>query len=302
MWLGFWAATLDTIHYKEPILSECTNHILGLHVLPVLNFCSIIGTGKKRALIDTGEPDVPEYIDSLKQVMKEHDISLSKILITHWHPDHIGGTWGVLQHVADKGLLYKMKYLGDANLNLIWPTPDCKVYKYKNTRNDPIFSDLFELNYLKDEEEIEVEGATVKMHLTPGHAKDHLAMYLKEEDTLFSGDCVLGEGSVVFEDLSSYLKSLEKILSLNAKKLYPGHGPVVEDPVWKVNDYIDKRMAREKQIVDCLAKTDGYMTSMDIVKATYDVSGQSNYHLNVNFNLSFFTSASTTIVDVWRRV
>ena len=90
------------------------------------------------------------------------------------------------------------------------------------------------------------------MHWTPGHAQDHLVFYLKEEDTLFSGDCVLGEGSVVFEDLLSYLQSLNKIIGLNPKKLYPGHGPVVLDPIEKVNDYISKRMARENQIIESL--------------------------------------------------
>ena len=54
-------------------------------------------------LIDCGEQDVPEYVDILKKVVKDNGISLKKILITHWHPDHIGGTEDVLKHVADKG-------------------------------------------------------------------------------------------------------------------------------------------------------------------------------------------------------
>lgn len=54
-------------------------------------------------LIDCGEPDVPEYIENLKNVVKENGISLKKILVSHWHPDHIGGTKDVLENVADKG-------------------------------------------------------------------------------------------------------------------------------------------------------------------------------------------------------
>jgi len=209
----------------------------------------IVGKGRSRLLIDCGEPDVPEYIETLKKVVQENDISLSKIIITHWHPDHVGGTKDVLKEVADK---------------------DCKVYKYKDTKHDPLYSDLFELNYLKNEDEVQVEGATIKMHHTPGHATDHLSIYLKEEDTLFSGDNVLGEGSVVFEDLLSYLQSLNKLIALNPKKLYPGHGPIVENPINKVKEYIDRRLAREKQIVNMLETTDGYMSAMDIVKATYE--------------------------------
>lgn len=66
-------------------------------------FNSIIGTGPKRALIDCGEPDVPEYIESLTSVLQDHKISLNKIILSHWHPDHVGGTLQVLK-IADKGL------------------------------------------------------------------------------------------------------------------------------------------------------------------------------------------------------
>ena len=131
-----------------------------------------------------------------------------------------------------------------------------------------------------------MEGATLKMHHTPGHAKDHLAIYLKEEDTLFSGDCVLGEGTVVFEDLLSYLQSLNKIIALNPTKLYTGHGPVVDNPIEKVKEYIDKRMARERQIMEALAKTDaGYMTCMDIVKATYGDKLPSSLMFGAEYNV-----------------
>lgn len=54
-------------------------------------------------LIDTGEPDIPEYISQLKKVVTENNISLSKIVLTHWHPDHVGGTQEVLQEIASPG-------------------------------------------------------------------------------------------------------------------------------------------------------------------------------------------------------
>lgn len=203
----------------------------------------IIGTGKQRVLLDTGNPDVPEYIEALKGVLREEGVSLQQIICSHWHLDHVGGVDDILRHIQ----------------------PGCKVQKYAF---DGDRSEAFE--YLKDGDWIRTEGASLKVVATPGHTQDHIVLYLDEENALFSGDCILGEGSAVFEDFHSYMGSLSAILEIKPAVIYPGHGPVISDPESKIKEYIAHRLQRERQIIDCLSSTGTeYKSIMDIVKEVY---------------------------------
>ena len=50
-----------------------------------------------------------------------------------------------------------------------------------------------------------------------------------------------------FESLLPYMKSLGRLLTLSPSLLYPGHGPVVTDPVTRIQQYIEHRELRERQ-------------------------------------------------------
>ena len=211
----------------------------------------LIGTGKKRVLLDTGEENNSEYISNLMKVLKEHNTNIEQIIISHWHLDHIGGLTDVINQLSSpvKASKYPLEYSDDDV--------------------DDYLSD-FELTSLEDKHEIKIEGATLKVHHTPGHTTDHIILELLEENAVFSGDCILGEGTAIFEDLHSYINSLHKILKVAPATIYPGHGPVIDDPVDRIKHYITHRNMREQQIVETLkANSDKPLTSMEIVKIIY---------------------------------
>jgi glyoxylase-like metal-dependent hydrolase (beta-lactamase superfamily II) len=89
---------------------------------------------------------------------------------------------------------------------------------------------------------------------TPGHAPDHLAFLAGP--ALFSGDAVLGHGSVfVWPDpgaLRGYLAALERLATLDLAVICPGHGPLVLDPAAKLAEYLAHRRDRERRLVHAL--------------------------------------------------
>lgn len=162
-----------------------------------------------------------------------------------------------------------------------------KTIVYKN-RPDEGQTDI------KDGQTFATEGATLHATHSPGHTQDHMALILEEEDAMFTGDNVLGHGTAVFEDLTMYLNSLEKMRGLFGGKAYPGHGAVIEDGPSKIGEYIRHRKERELQVIEVLksAKNEPGVaitkdeeadewTSMEIVKIIYrDVP--ENLHVPAN--------------------
>ena len=53
----------------------------------------IVGTGRRRVLIDAGDAGVDAYISLLRRTLHSmcDSATISHILVTHSHPDHVGG-------------------------------------------------------------------------------------------------------------------------------------------------------------------------------------------------------------------
>jgi len=105
---------------------------------------------------------------------------------------------------------------------------------------------------------------------TPGHAPDHVSFLAGR--IAFCGDTVLGEGSVFIApgggSLVAYLDSLRRLRSLDLEALCPGHGPVVWDPLRKLDEYLAHRLERERRLLEALAR--GLRSQDDLLDDVWD--------------------------------
>jgi len=199
----------------------------------------LVGQGSRRLLIDTGEGK-PEWLKLLKDTLASEKATLDKVVVTHWHSDHIGGLKDVLT-LSPKPTVYKSQ-----------------------------IKEAQGLEDIKDGQKFEVEGATIRAFHCPGHTQDHMAFIFEEEDAMFTGDNVLGHGTAVFEDLSTYLDSLEKMSHQVLGRGYPGHGAVIGECRAKIIEYIEHRKMREKEVLEVLSgDIERGLGSMDFVKIIY---------------------------------
>ena len=100
---------------------------------------------------------------------------------------------------------------------------------------------------------------------TPGHSDDHLCFLTGR--ILFTGDHIMGGSSVMVEDMGRYLRSLERLQTLELDRLYPGHGPEIDQPQEVISWYIAHRLQREQEILDAI---DAGATGVDaIVEEVY---------------------------------
>lgn len=110
---------------------------------------------------------------------------------------------------------------------------------------------------------------------TPGHTADSYCFVLPADNTILTGDTILGRGTTVVAwpdgHLDSYLESLARIEDLTrvgtVTSMLPGHGPFVEDAAAMVTFYLQHRAERLDQVREAL--TAGDVTAREVVERVY---------------------------------
>ncbi len=175
----------------------------------------VIGASNNRLLIDVGWPKtLPKLLANLKR----KDIRLQEIrnlLVTHYHPDHAG----LAQEVKSQGIRLILLEQQVAAIPLL------KTYmKPSDGYVDILVEDAIQLAPQASRTFLQSIGIGGEIISTPGHSDDSVTLVL-EDGAAFTGD-LPGPKWATEEEMDKVLRSWQAILALNAKMVYPGHGPV----------------------------------------------------------------------------
>jgi glyoxylase-like metal-dependent hydrolase (beta-lactamase superfamily II) len=195
------------------------------------------------AVIDPG-PGEASHLDAIAGCGGDR---IRWILLTHTHEDHSPGAVG-------------LKKLTGAEILAFGPGEGKGKVRLDGTLGDGAVIEATEFHL-------------TALH-TPGHASNHLCYLLNEERTLFTGDHIMQGSTVVIGppdgDMAAYFASLEKLKTIRPrlKAIAPGHGHLIENPMATIDEYIEHRRAREKQVLDDL-RARGTATIAELVEDIY---------------------------------
>jgi glyoxylase-like metal-dependent hydrolase (beta-lactamase superfamily II)/8-oxo-dGTP pyrophosphatase MutT (NUDIX family) len=196
----------------------------------------VVGSGRCVVIDPAVDDDV--YLDA---VVAAAPGGISEILVTHRHPDHVGGVAALTARTSAPVRAY-----GDAPAGGIGVAP------------------------LYDGGVVEAAGVRLEALHTPGHARDHLCFLLDGRD-LFSGDVILGEGTSVIAppdgDMDAFIATLRRLGAIGLGRIYPGHFRSLDRGDEVVHALIEHREQRAAAILDAL--DDESRTPAEIVATVY---------------------------------
>jgi glyoxylase-like metal-dependent hydrolase (beta-lactamase superfamily II) len=232
-------------------------------------------------LVDTGlaAPQLEEHVAAL-------GLPIARIVVTHFHPDHVGGADQLRAATGAPVLQGELDYAQCEHVwgNPRWPERMAGWFAEHGVPRE-ITDDLIEvgsayaafIRFARDPQPLRPgdDVAGWKAVALPGHADGHIGLH--RDGALVAGDHLLPRISPAVglypdsrpDPLGDYLESLRRTVELAPKVVYPGHGEPVADPVGRARELIEHHRLRLDRTEDALRPQprSGYEVSRDVFGA-----------------------------------
>jgi glyoxylase-like metal-dependent hydrolase (beta-lactamase superfamily II) len=186
--------------------------------------------GRRGSVIVDPGPDDPGHLSALVELALDLGGRVDAILLTHGHPDHSAG----LRETARK--------------------TGAPVLGASSRWCDQVIGGG----------PLDLGGLRVDVIATPGHSSDSLSFHLPADESMVTGDTVLGRSAPAIMDpdgrVDQTIESLSLIKELLADGeplILPGHGPLVTDPQAVLAFALTAREARLAQVEEAVRDGDG---------------------------------------------
>jgi glyoxylase-like metal-dependent hydrolase (beta-lactamase superfamily II) len=191
--------------------------------------------GRRGSVIVDPGPDDPGHLSALVELALDLGGRVDAILLTHGHPDHSAG----LRETARK--------------------TGAPVLGASSRWCDQVIGGG----------PLDLGGLRVEVIATPGHSSDSLSFHLPADESMVTGDTVLGRSAPAIMDpdgrVDQTIESLSLIKELLAggePLILPGHGPLVTDPQAVLAFALTAREARLAQVEEAVRDGDGTVSAI----------------------------------------
>ncbi|MEZ4522392.1 MAG: MBL fold metallo-hydrolase [Thermomicrobiales bacterium] len=166
-----------------------------------------------------------------------------KVILTHAHQDHAGAAMAIQQATGAERYLHP----------------------------DATSTDVTGAQPLSAGQLFEAGPYRLTVIETPGHAVGHISLYEPGLKALFAGDLLSGFGTISIVppagSMRDYMASLHRVNEFEIDIIYPGHGPAIINGNERIDQYIERRESREREIFDAVAS--GLDTSEAVTALIY---------------------------------